>query len=79
MDDEWKRAVEWLIPHVHDEDDPTSYKYFLKRRRSHDVRLNRFLSRLVLKTEVRFSFYFELAIRVCVQKSIYYRISFVQL
>ncbi|OZC05435.1 hypothetical protein X798_07590 [Onchocerca flexuosa] len=54
IDDEWKETVKWLIPHMHDEDDPSSYKYFLKRRRSQDLRLNRFLSQLVLKTETGF-------------------------
>ncbi|VDO17245.1 unnamed protein product [Brugia timori] len=37
-----------------DEDDPSSYKYFLKRRRSQDLRLNRFLSQLVIITETGF-------------------------
>ncbi|VDK67111.1 unnamed protein product [Onchocerca ochengi] len=54
IDDEWKETVKWLIPHMHDEDDPSSYKYFLKRRRSQDLRLNRFLTQLVLKTETGF-------------------------
>uniref|UniRef100_A0A915PGB3 GPI inositol-deacylase n=1 Tax=Setaria digitata TaxID=48799 RepID=A0A915PGB3_9BILA len=54
IDDEWKKTVEWLIPHMHDEDDPSSYKYFLKRRRSQDLRLNHFLSQLLLKTETGF-------------------------
>lgn len=52
IDDEWKETVKWLIPHVYDEDDPSSYKYILKRRRSQDLRLNRLLSQLVIKTEV---------------------------
>ncbi|KAM3726469.1 Protein SERAC1 [Dirofilaria immitis] len=54
IDDQWEGTVKWLIPHMHDEDDPSSYKYFLKRRRSQDLHLNRFLSQLVLKTETGF-------------------------
>ncbi|VBB32875.1 unnamed protein product [Acanthocheilonema viteae] len=52
IDDEWEETVKWLIPHIYDEDDPSSYKYFLKRRRSQDQRLNRLLSQLVVKTEI---------------------------
>uniref|UniRef100_A0A8L7YL59 GPI inositol-deacylase n=2 Tax=Brugia malayi TaxID=6279 RepID=A0A8L7YL59_BRUMA len=54
IDDKWEETVKWLIPHMCDEDDPSSYKYFLKRRRSQDLRLNRFLSQLVIITETGF-------------------------
>ncbi|CAG9531820.1 unnamed protein product [Cercopithifilaria johnstoni] len=54
IDDEWEGTVKWLIPHMYNEDDPLSYKYFLERRRSQDLRLNRLLSQLVLKTETGF-------------------------
>ncbi|VDK86926.1 unnamed protein product [Litomosoides sigmodontis] len=54
IDDEWIETVNWLTPHMYDEDDPSSYKYILKRGRSQDLRLNRLLSQLVIKTEIGF-------------------------
>ncbi|VDM98612.1 unnamed protein product [Thelazia callipaeda] len=54
IDDEWEQTVKWLVPRMLDEDDPASYKYFLKRHRSQDMRLNHFLFHLVAKTETEY-------------------------